>query len=200
MEFSQDLFAEETITRLLGHFERLLEGAVRNPSERVSRLPLLSANERAELVDEWNATETEYENGATVVAAFERQVETNGAEVAVVSNGRALRYEELNARANQVARYLRRRGVDTETIVGVCVERGPEMLTVLLGILKAGGAYLPLDPEYPWERLSYMVSDAGVRVVLTERSVRERLSEASTERGVEWIELEAAAAEIEQQS
>lgn len=199
-EYSRDLFTEETVRRLLDHFERLLEGAVRNPAERVSRLPLLSASERTELVDKWNETETEYEGAETLVHAFERRVEEHGAAVAVVSNGRALRYEELNARANQVARYLQRKGVGAETVVGVCVERGVEMLTVLLGILKAGGAYLPLDPEYPWERLSYMVADAGVRLVLTERNVREQLSEGGRESGVEWIELEEAAEEIGKES
>jgi amino acid adenylation domain-containing protein len=199
LEYSRDLFVEETIRRLLEHFERLLEGVVRNPEERVSRLPLLSASERTELVERWNETEAEYESGATVVAGFERQVEANAAAVAVVSGEAGLRYEELNERANQLGWYLKGQGVGAETVVGVCVERGVEMLAVLLGILKAGGAYLPLDPEYPWERLSYMVADAGVRVVLTERSVRERLSEARASSGVAWIELEEVAAEIEKQ-
>ncbi|HEY6807137.1 MAG TPA: amino acid adenylation domain-containing protein [Pyrinomonadaceae bacterium] len=167
-EYSEDLFEEETVQRMVGQFERLLAAVVKEPEERVSRLKLLSAAEREELVEKWNDTAVSYGPERTVVSEFEQQVVERGEAIAVVCGGEEVSYAELNRRANQIGRYLQRKGVGAETIVGVCLERSVEMVAVLLGILKAGGAYLPLDPEYPVERLRYMVADAGVQLVLSE--------------------------------
>ncbi|HEY6807133.1 MAG TPA: amino acid adenylation domain-containing protein [Pyrinomonadaceae bacterium] len=168
LEYSEDLFEEETVQRMVGQFERLLAAVVKEPEERVSRLKLLSTAEREELVEKWNDTAVSYGPERTVVSEFERQAAERGEEIAVVCGGEEVSYAELNRRANQIGRYLQGKGVGAETIVGVCLERSVEMVAVLLGILKAGGAYLPLDPEYPAERLRYMVADAGVQLVLSE--------------------------------
>ena len=113
---------------------------------------------------------------------FEAQVERTPDAVAIVFEGEAFTYRELNARANQLAHYLIKRGVGPDVLVGICVERSLEMVVGLLGILKAGGAYVPLDAEYPRERLEFMVRDTGIRILLTQR----RLTE-SIPRGVEEL-------------
>lgn len=173
LEYSTDLFEPQTIRRLLGHFEVLLEAIVIDPEQRISELQLLTKAERRELLVEWNDTATEYPKGQCIYHLFEAQAKRTPQKVSVLFEGEQLTYRELSARANQLARYLRKRGVGPEVLVGICVERSLEMLVGLLGILKAGGAYLPLDPAYPSERLSFMLQDAGANVLLTQERLRE---------------------------
>ena len=116
-----------------------------NPEARISELPLLTEAERHQLLVEWNDTKTDYPRDVCVHQLFEAQVERTPDAVAVVFEGQELSYRELNARANQLAHYLRKRGVGPEVLVGICMERSPEMVVGLLAILKAGGAYVPLD-------------------------------------------------------
>ena len=168
-EYNTDLFAGETVRRLLSHFQALLSGLPGAAAERVSRLPLLSAVEWQQLIYEWNETgRVEAREPQTISAQFEEQVERTPAAVAVVYEEQRLSYAELNERANQLAHYLRGLGVGAEVLVGLCLERSAEMVVSVLGVLKAGGAYVPLDPAYPQERLSFMLADAGVSVLLTE--------------------------------
>ncbi len=141
---------------------------VRHPERRLSQLELLPAAERAQVVEEWNRTERVYEGAACIHELFEAQAARTPEQVAVVAEGETLSYGELNARANQLAHYLRRLGVGPEVLVGLLLERSPALVVGLLGVLKAGGAYVPLDPRYPAERLRYMVRDAGVAVMLSE--------------------------------
>src|SRR2546429_8427072 len=169
IEYSTDLFDGETIERLSNHFQTLLEAIVREPEQTVSELELLTSAERAQLIVEWNQTAGEDPAEQCLHELFEAQVARTPEAVAVVYQEQQVTYAELNARANQLAHYLQNLGVGPEVLVGICVERSVEMVVGLLGILKAGGAYLPLDPEYPPERLSFMIEDAQVSVLLTQQ-------------------------------
>ena len=145
-EYSTDLFEAATIARMAGHLQTLLEGIVADPEQRLSQLPLLTADERHRLLVEWNTTAAPYPDDQCLHHVFEAQVTRTPDAVAVVCGDESLTYRELNRRANQVAHYLRAFGVGTETLVGLCIERSLAMVVGLLGILKAGAAYVPLDP------------------------------------------------------
>ncbi|MDQ6651918.1 MAG: amino acid adenylation domain-containing protein, partial [Acidobacteriota bacterium] len=181
LESNADLFDDETITRLLGHFENLLAGIVANPQQRISELPLLSELERRQLLVEWNNTSSDYPAETCVQKLFEEQVDASPTSVALLFGEQQMTYQELNIRANQLAHYLRKKGVGPETRVGICVERSPEMIIGLLGIVKAGGAYVPLDPGYPESRLKFMLEDAEVPLMLTKKPLRQSFSVESAE-------------------
>ncbi|HEV7376653.1 MAG TPA: amino acid adenylation domain-containing protein, partial [Pyrinomonadaceae bacterium] len=187
VDYSTDLFDDVTIRRMLKHFERLLEGVAADPNRRISQLPLLTAEEQQQILVEWNDVQADYARHSCLHELFEAQVERTPDSVAVSFAGEQLTYAELNARANQVARRLRRLGVCAEISVGICMERSVEMVVGMLGILKAGGAYVPLDSEYPAQRLSYMIVDAGVRVLLTQ----ERLAQTLLAHGATVLRLDA---------
>src|SRR5262249_37467258 len=147
---------------------------------RVMELPMMSEQERQEVIVEWNQTAAEYPRDRCVHELYEEQVELAPDAVAVVYEGEQLSYHELNRRANQLAHCLWERGVGAEVKVGLCVERSLEMIVSLLGVMKSGGAYLPLDPGYPQERLAYMIKDAECRIILCQRHHLEKLSETET--------------------
>jgi amino acid adenylation domain-containing protein len=186
LEYSSDLFDHATMERFASHFHRLAEEVAANPDEKISALPMLALAERRQLLEEFNDTRRDYARDLTLVELFEQQVARTPEHVALIAGDESLTYAELNARAERLARHLRELGVTAESLVGVCTERTPAMVIALLGVLKAGGAYLPLDPAYPAERLSYMLEDAGVRVLLTQR----RLSEMSHPRGAVVLYLD----------
>jgi amino acid adenylation domain-containing protein len=165
--YNTDLFEAETVRRLLGHYQTLLEGAVKDPDSRLSTLPILTESERRQLLVEWNQTQKGYPQKC-IHELFEEQVERTPEAVAVVHEERELSYGKLNARANQLAHYLRELGVKPDGRVAICMERGLEMVVGLLAVLKAGGAYVPLDPAYPAERLNYMLEDSAPSVLLTQ--------------------------------
>ena len=172
-EYNTDLFKATTITRMLGHFQTLLEGIVANPNQRLSDLPLLTKVERNQLLIEWNQTRTDSSHNLCIHELLEKQVKRTPDAVAVIFGNQQLTYRELNQRANQLAHYLQKLGVKPEVFVGICVERSIEMLVGLLGILKAGGAYVPLDSTYPKERLAFMLEDARAPVLLTQQRLLE---------------------------
>ncbi len=176
-EYNTDLFDGSTIERMTGHFVTLLSGIVANPEERISQLPLLTEVEQRQLLFEWNDTQAEYPQDKCIHQLFEEQVKRTPDAVAVVFENQQLTYHQLNCRANQLAQYLQTLGVKPDVLVGICVERSLEMVVELLGILKAGGAYLPLDPDYPTERLRFMLQDAQVSVLLTQQQLVDRLPE-----------------------
>lgn len=178
-DYSVDLFDDATVERLVGHFQTLAAGVVADPGQRVSLLPLLSARERQQILVDWNATDAPYPQQSCVHHLIEAQVARIPGATAVSFGERNLSFAELNARANQLAHYLAGLGVGSETPVGLCLERSPELLVAMLGILKAGAAYLPLDPSYPSERLAYMVHDAASPVVLTSAACRSRLPQGA---------------------
>ena len=168
LEFNTDLFDAATIRRMAQHFERLLEAAVSNPDEQVSRLQLLTDVERQQVLFEWNDTHVENESGLCIHELFEQQAERTPEAVALVLKDEQLTYRELNEQANQLAHHLQRLGVGPERFVGVCLERSAEAVVAILGVLKAGAGYLPLAAQQPTERLSFMLADAQVKVLLTQ--------------------------------
>ena len=172
LEYNTDLFAADTIKRMVGHFETLLEGIVADPDRCVSSLPLLTAVEEQQLLVDWNETSLDHKHESCVHELFEKQVQRRPGALAVSQQDHELTYGELNARANQLAHYLRKLGVGPETPVGICMDRSIESVVAYLGVLKAGGAFVPLDPAHPQERLAFMLNDAQVSVLLsTQRSI-----------------------------
>jgi len=167
--YSTDLFDRTFIVRLLTHFQTLLTAAVAAPDTRLSNLPLLSAAEEAQLLQEWNQTQRPYPREQCIHQLFEAQVQQQPGAIALRFGDQQFTYEELNRGSNQLAHYLRRRGVGPESLVGVCLEPSVTMVAALLGILKAGGAYLPLDPACPSERLRWMLADAGASILLSQQ-------------------------------
>ncbi|MDZ7967791.1 MAG: amino acid adenylation domain-containing protein [Nostoc sp. DedSLP03] len=174
-QYNADLFDAGTIERMSGHFVTLLSGIVANPQERIAQLPLLTAVEQQQLLVDWNNTWLDYPSDKCIHQLFEEQVERTPDAVAVVFENQQLTYHQLNCRANQLAHYLCSLGVKPDVLVGICVERSLEMVIGLLGILKAGGAYLPLDSEYPPERLNFMLEDAQVSLLLTQQRLVDQL-------------------------
>ncbi|HEX8459414.1 MAG TPA: amino acid adenylation domain-containing protein, partial [Pyrinomonadaceae bacterium] len=176
LEYSTDLFERATVERMLRHYERLLEGIVADAGGRLSELRLMNDPEESQVLRVWNDTARDYARGrTTAVELFEEQAAKTPEAAAVVCGARRLSYGELNEQANRLAHYLRACGVGSETIVAVLLERSPELVVALLGILKAGGAYLPLDAAHPSDRLSFMLTDAGAKVLLTEESLRAKV-------------------------
>jgi len=171
LEYNTDIFDAARINRMLRHFQVLLEGIVTNPEQRLSKLPLLTANEQHQLLVEWNNNQIDYPQHLCIHQLFEAQVEKTPDAVAVVFESVYLTYQEINQRANQLAHYLQKSGVKSEVLVGICVERSIEMIVGILGILKAGGVYIPLDPAYPQERLVYMLEDAQVPIIITQKEI-----------------------------
>ncbi|HEX6747845.1 MAG TPA: non-ribosomal peptide synthase/polyketide synthase [Longimicrobium sp.] len=175
LSYSTDLFERGTIERMLGHLERVLEQVAADADVRLSQLELLGQAERALVLEEWSRTAAGVPANRCVHELFAEQAARTPETVAVVFAGAELTYAELDARANQLAHYLRALGVGPEVRVGLCVERTPEMVVAVLAVLKAGGAYVPLDPEYPADRLAFMLQDAAVPVLLTHSSLEQRL-------------------------
>jgi len=173
--YSADLFDEATITRLIGHFQTLLERIVTNPEQRIANLQYLSAQERYHLLVECNNTQADYPQDLCIHQLFEMQADRTPDAVALVFGEERVTYGELNFRSNQLARYLQKIGVGAEVLVGLCCGRSPDLIVGMLGILKAGGAYLILDPSYPAERSSFMLKDAQLSVVLTQQQWIENL-------------------------
>jgi amino acid adenylation domain-containing protein len=196
VEYNAELFEAGTMQRMVRHWERLLEEIAKDAEQRVWELPLMSEEERRQVVEEWNQTEGWYPRDKTVVELFEEQVRRTPERVAVVYEGQSLSYGELNRRANQLGRRLRKWGVGPEQLVGLCMKRSLEMVVGLLGVLKAGGAYVPLEPDYPRERLAFMVADTGVRVVLSE----ERYRGAVAGREIRVLSLDTEWGEVAEES
>ncbi|HEY0173923.1 MAG TPA: amino acid adenylation domain-containing protein [Pyrinomonadaceae bacterium] len=196
IEFNTNLFAPQTIERLIANFGRLLESVVREPGERIEHLPLLTEAERAAVLYGWNRTAADYPADLCAHQFFELQARRTPDATALVFGEQTLSYRALNESANRLAHYLRRAGVGPEVLVGISLERSPQMVVALLGVLKAGGAYVPLDPEYPEARLNYVAVDAGVKALLTTEGVAAKFASVKTN----LIRLDAAAAEIAAES
>jgi amino acid adenylation domain-containing protein len=172
-QYNTDLFDAETIRRWMEAFEVLLSGIVADPSQPIWKLPILLQNEQ-QLLNSWNDTQVNYPIQC-IHQQFEAQVERTPTAIAVVFENQTLTYQALNAQANRLARYLQSLGVGPEVLVGICVERSLEMVVGLLAILKAGGAYVPLDPAHPAERIAYMLQDTATPILLTQKSLLDRL-------------------------
>jgi amino acid adenylation domain-containing protein len=169
--YNSDLFDAQTAQRLTGHWLRLLEGIRDAPERRVSELEMLTAEEINRQVVEWNATEVPYPRDATVHELVARQVERTPEAVAVVCGEDRLTYRELDRKTNRLAHRLREAGADSGQVVGICLERSPDMVVGLLAILKSGAAYVPLDIRHPLDRLAFILEESGATVLLTQRNL-----------------------------
>ena len=184
--YRTDLFEAATITRLLKHFQTLLENIVAHPERRIQDLDILTAVEQHQLLVEWNHNFREYPQNQCIHQLFEAQVEQTPNAIALsfedVETRQiiSLSYQELNIRSNQLAHYLKTLGVGAETLVGICLDRSLEMIIGMLGILKMGGAYVPLDPNYPQERLNWMLEDTQASILLTQQRWIPRLKTAKS--------------------
>lgn len=172
--YNTDLFDEPTITRMAALLQTLLESAAATPDRSVSALALMSTAEQVQIVEQWNRTSTQYER-VPIHSLIERQAERRADSVAVEDGDRQMSYGELNRRANKLARHLRGKGAREGVIVGMSMEKGFEMVVGIVGILKSGAAYLPLDPDYPSRRLSFMLESAKVPMLLTQEHLADRL-------------------------
>ena len=171
LAYNQELFEGQTIKRLIGHFENLLAGVIENPHSKVNQLQILSLVEYQQIVREWNNATVDYPQDKCIHQLFEQQVAKTPDAIAVIFQEQQLTYRELDNRANQLANYLQTLGVKPDAKVGICLNRCLEMMVGILAILKAGGAYIPLDPAYPQERLSHMLEDSGISVLLTTQNL-----------------------------
>ncbi|MHC5597801.1 MAG: non-ribosomal peptide synthetase [Nostoc sp.] len=174
-EYATDLFEKSTIQRMAEQFEVLLQGIVDNSGQAINTLPLMTAPELLQL-QRWNQTQTDYPHDKTLVEIFEQQVAKNPDNIALVFESQSLTYQQLNQKANQLAHYLiQNYQIQPETLIGICIERSLEMIIGLLGILKTGGAYLPIDHNYPQERIGLMLEDSGISVLLTQSFLKDQL-------------------------
>lgn len=178
--YDPNFFAAKDIQRLAEQFQTLLASAIHDPETTIAELEILTPTERQQLLVEFNNTTIPLEDRC-LHQLFEEQAKRTPDNIAVVFTDQQLSYVELNYRANQLAHHLQQLGVGPEVLVGIYMERSPEMIVGVLGILKAGGAYLPLDPVHPQERLAFMLADTQVPVLLTQSKLVERLPELSTE-------------------
>ncbi|MGB7201846.1 MAG: MupA/Atu3671 family FMN-dependent luciferase-like monooxygenase [Pyrinomonadaceae bacterium] len=176
--YDESRFDASTITRLANHLEKLSATIADKPEQLVSEMSLLTDVERSQMLNEWNDTSADFNRDACVHQLFEAQVARTPEAVALAFEDLELTYAEVNQKANQLAARLIGLGVGPDSLVGICVRRSPEMVLGLLAILKAGGAYVPLDPEYPTQRIEFMIEDADISVLLADRVMAGRFSEA----------------------
>ena len=173
--FRRDLFSQDSIQRWLSHFITLTESLIAGPEQEIRRLPLLDEAQRHSLIHGFNAHQISFPDAPCLHHWFEKTAAAHPQRIAVNGSSISLTYEELNTRANRIAHWLIGQGVGPDTLVGLCMSRGPDLLCALLGILKAGGAYLPIDLSYPADRLAFMLEDGGARILLTQKKLAKEL-------------------------
>ncbi len=171
LHYNTDLFDATTMERMLGHYEKLLEGIVKDGEQAVSTIEILSEAERKQVLEEWNDTTRDYPSTHCIHHLFEAQADRTPDAVALVSRHHKLSYKVLNLRANKLAHFLIRLGTQPEALLGICLDRSLDMIVALLAILKAGAAYVPLDPRYPKDRLAWTISDANMQLLITQHSL-----------------------------
>jgi amino acid adenylation domain-containing protein len=177
LHYDAAIFSAETVSAFAETFREIVRDALKNSQKPIGELNILSPGERLDLLETLAGPRSDYPRETCLHHLIEAQVESNPHNVAVECGKRELTYSELNARANQLAHYLRSGGVGQEVRVGICLQRSPEMMIALLGVLKSGGAYVPMDPADPEERLAYILFDSQVKILLTEKEVVDRLPE-----------------------
>jgi tyrocidine synthetase-3 len=181
IDYNPDLFRRESIEVLARHLHEILRAASQSPEQTIAELELLSPARRNELVVEYNNTAREYPREKTIVELFGEQVERTPAHIALEFENESITYRELDQRANQLAHWLRARGIRPGVPVGVYLEHSPETIVALLGVLKAGGFYVPFDTAHPRARLDFMLADTGTPLVLTQERLRQKLSDSEIE-------------------
>jgi natural product biosynthesis luciferase-like monooxygenase protein len=197
IHFDRHKFDKDAIGRMLRHLETLLQSFAANCQQRVVELPLLTDAEKQQLLIDWNKTEIAFFQDRCIHQLFEQQVSLNPDAIAVAFEDRQLTYQELNAKANQLARYLQLQGVSPDALVGLHVERSLEMMVALLGIHKAGGAYVPLDPDFPPDRISFMLQDSQAAAIVTQQKL---IANLVVEPNVRIIPIDTMWDEIAQQA
>ncbi|MDP9160710.1 MAG: amino acid adenylation domain-containing protein, partial [Acidobacteriota bacterium] len=196
LTYNVDLFERSTAQRMLTHLHTLLEGMAAAPDRPIFELPLLSRAERERLLVDFNATATPYPRDLCVHELFERQTQRTPDSVAVIWREQQLSYSQLNEKSNQLAHYLRARGIGRGSLVAICMERSIEMVSGVLATLKAGAAYVPLDPEYPRDRLEFMLQDSHAVILLTQERLRDQFATVS----IDLICVDLAPPEVSSQS
>ncbi|HDX9649186.1 TPA: amino acid adenylation domain-containing protein, partial [Bacillus cereus] len=176
ISYDGNLYSEKLIQNIANHLKNVTDQVVQDEHKNVNQLEILSKEEKHYFLNEFNETKVEYPKEKTIHRLFEEQVERTPNKVAVVFDKQQLTYKELNEKSNQIARILQNKGVQPDTVVGIMLERSLEMIIGIMGILKSGAAYLPIDPEYPEERIKYIVEDSGTNIILTKGKDAVRLS------------------------
>ncbi|WP_374018202.1 condensation domain-containing protein [Paenibacillus thiaminolyticus] len=176
MEYATALYKPETIKRMSEHLIQLIDAIIMQPEAKLSTLEMITAKEKKQILEVFNDTAVEYSRDKTIHQLFEERAEQTPNHIAIVFETRELTYSEVNERANQLARTIRAEGGTEEQLIGIMTERTPEMVIGILAILKAGGAYLPIDPEYPEERIRYILNDSGAQTLLLQEHLHDRIS------------------------
>ncbi|SEC23103.1 amino acid adenylation domain-containing protein [Tenacibaculum sp. MAR_2009_124] len=171
------LFKEETVNRMMVHYQELLTSIVNNNNLPINDLQMLTEKEEVQILKAFNATKVSFPTNQTVVDLFEAQVEKTPDSIAALFESTSLSYKELNERSNQLAHYLKTQGVQSDTLVGICLERSNDMIVSILGILKSGGAYVPIDPNYPTSRIDYILEDTGIELLISSGNTSETSSD-----------------------
>ncbi len=187
VEYSTELFNEQTISRMMSQFNMLLEAVIAHPGQNISLFPLMTRAEENQLLIEFNNTESLYPEDKTIIDLFEEQVSKAPDAIALIFGDASITYHQLNERANQLGYYLKNKGVSKNASVVLSVERSVEMMVAILGILKAGGAYVPLDPGYPAERIGFMLEDTASDIIITTKNLRPGFTNAGS---VQIIEID----------
>ncbi|MDW7614145.1 amino acid adenylation domain-containing protein [Peribacillus simplex] len=186
IEYSTRLFKEETIERMGEHFNEIITNIGRNKEAKLSEINIMTKAETQQILTVFNDTKTDYPRVKTIQELFEEQAEKNPEHIAVVFEHQRINYKNLNKKANQIARVLRKKGIKPDSIVGIMTESSIEAMIGVLGILKAGGAYLPIDKNYPIERIQYMLKDSSAQILLTSGDKEESIGFNG-----EWLHLKA---------
>ncbi|WP_243521542.1 non-ribosomal peptide synthetase [Bacillus pseudomycoides] len=181
-KFNKNVYTKEFIQELIGNFNYVMSQIIENPMIVIKDLNLITLQKKHQILCEFNDTDADYPKNKTISCLFEEQVNKTPKNIALVYKDTSITYEELNQRVNQLARILRRSGIQPGDFVGVLLDRSPTMIVATLGILKAGGTYVPIDPEYPQERISYILEDSKVQLLLTEGTYRKKISKYKNER------------------
>jgi non-ribosomal peptide synthetase component F len=187
VQYCTELFTPGRIARLVTHFKELLGAIVQAPGQNVGALQMLTQAEQHQLLVEFNDNRADYPKSGSIVQLFEQQARDTPKATALVFEDKSLSYDEVNERANRLAHCLRSRGVKEETMVPICIDRSPEMIIAILAILKAGGAYVPIDPDYPAERIQYILDDTNAKIVLSSQAASTKLRASAS---VEILELD----------
>ncbi|MGY0035029.1 AMP-binding protein [Pedobacter sp. NJ-S-72] len=177
IEYCTDLFREDTIARMAGHYEQLLRSIVLESSAQVSVLPMLTNGEADQLLLQLSGEQTIYPDYSNVIALFEEWVVKTPDATALVFEDQQYTYQELNEKANRLAYYLIGQGIKADDLVGICIGRSLDMIAGILGIWKAGGAYVPIDPSYPQDRVDYIIEDSGISLMVSDQQSRSALPE-----------------------
>ena len=187
--YNADLLTADYVEEIKGHFAQVLEQIITQPQATLADIELLTEKEKKQIMQEFNPAPADYPTEATIVSLFEEQARERANAVALTFGAEQMTYKTLNTRANQLAHFLIDQGVGPDSLVAICLDRSLEMIIGLLGILKAGGAYVPIDPNYPTERISYILQDSQVKLMITDDTTP---ALASTLAGLETIDIHAA--------